>query len=342
MQNTKFIMSGKMMQSNLLVPGLGTPISQLALGTAFYRYEEKQRWFELLDEFVSLGGTLLDSGRHYGTSEQVIGQWMASRGIREQVVLITKCGHGNCELPAENFEQMVTDEFEKSLELLQTDYIDLYMLHRDNPSVPVARIIDRLNREIDNGRIRTLGASNWTCSRVDEANEYARRHGLTGFATVSNNLSLAVQAQPFYKGLVDVDQSAERWFQATGIPLIVWSSQARGFFTGRYAPEMQNRMDSLESDFDKRMVEVYCTEENFERLRRARELGTSKGGYSAMQVALAWLLHKPFKLIPIVGPHTREELLSCFQSLSLKLSDAEVQWLNLTNVLPVENECMVN
>lgn len=331
MQNANFMTADKTMQSKPLVPGLDKPVSQLALGTAFYRYEEKQRWFELLDEFIGLGGTLLDSGRHYGTSERVIGEWMASRGTRDRVVLITKCGHGNCELPAENFEKMVAEEFEKSLESLQTDHVDLYMLHRDNPVVPVARIIDRLNREIDNGRVRTLGASNWTCSRVDEANAYARLHGLAGFAAVSNNISLAVQAQPFYKGLVDVDRAAERWHRKTGTPLIVWSPQARGFFTGRYAPATAQRHEGPENDFDRRMGEVYCTDENFERLRRARELGSRKGGYSATQVALAWLLHKPFTLVPIVGPHSSAELLSCVHALSLKLTETELQWLNLEN-----------
>ena len=107
MQNVNSMTLNKMMQSKPLVPGLAKPVSPLALGTAFYRYEEKQRWFELLDEFVGLGGTLLDSGRHYGTSERVIGEWMASRGTRDRVVLITKCGHGNCELPADNFCNLI-------------------------------------------------------------------------------------------------------------------------------------------------------------------------------------------------------------------------------------------
>jgi aryl-alcohol dehydrogenase-like predicted oxidoreductase len=273
------------MQSKPLVPGLDKPVSQLALGTAFYGFEEKERWFALLDEFLRSGGTLLDTGRHYGASEGVLGQWMAARGTRERVVLATKCGHGDCELPAEDFEGMVATELAESLELLGTDHVDLYMLHRDNPAVPVARIMDRLNLEIDRGRVRTLGASNWTCARVDEANQYARQHGLTGFAVVSNNVSLAVPAQPFYRGLVSLDNAAEHWHERTGIPLTVWSPQARGFFTGKYAPEMRQRPGSLDTDFDRRMLEVYGTEDNFERLRRAQELGRSKGGYSAVQVA---------------------------------------------------------
>ena len=258
-------------------------------------------------------------------------------GTRDRVVLMTKCGHGNCELPAENFEEMVTEEFEKSLQLLQTDHVDLYMLHRDNLVVPVGedhRSFESRNRQRPRPDSR---ASNWTCSRVDEANAYARQHGLAGFAAVSNNLSLAVQAQPFYKGLVDVDRAAEHWHQKTGIPLIVWSPQARGFFTGRYRPKWRIGMKVPKTTSIEEWAKSIARSENFERLHRARELGSRKGGYSAIQVALAWLLHKPFALVPIVGAHTPEELLSSIHALSLKLKETEVQWLNLEN----SNACKV-
>ena len=77
------------------------------------------------------------------------------------------------------------------------------------------------------------------------------------------------------------------------------------------------------------MIEIYCTDDNLERLRRAEELGEKKGGYSAVQISLAWLMHKSFPLVPVVGPHTREELASCVQATSLQLSDRELRWLNL-------------
>lgn len=311
------------------IAGLEKPLSQLALGTAFYRIEEKENYFPLLDEFLLAGGTLIDTGRHYGSSEAVIGEWLVSRGTRDQVVLLSKCGHGDCELPADGFEAMVDEELETSLKLLNTDRIDIYMLHRDNPAVAVERIIDRLNVEIDRHRVRTLGASNWTCDRVQAANDYARRRGLVGFTAVSNNLSLAVPTQPFYKGLVTLDDAAESWHVETGIPLIDWSAQARGFFTGAYSPDLRERFDEIDDDFQKRMIEVYCTDDNFERLRRAKELGMQKGGYSAVQIALAWLLNKPFPLMPIVGPRSREELISCVEAATIPLSQVEQSWLEL-------------
>jgi len=318
-----------MLASIAPVSGLDKVVSTLVLGTAFYRLDAKQQWFDLLDAFLLLGGTAIDTARQYGESEAVIGEWMQSRGVRDQMVVITKCGHGDGQLPVHNFHGVVGQELETSLHHLRTDHVDVYMLHRDNPSLPVGEVIERLNAEIDARRVRALGASNWAYARVDEANKYAREQGAKAFAVVSNNLSLAVPTAPFYPGLVSVDEAGERWHQETGIPLMPWSAQARGFFTGRYAPELRGRAGSTGNGFTSRMIEVYGTDENLERLRRAQDLGQKRGGYSATQVALAWVLHKAFPVVPIVGPHTRAELQSCVEATSLELSDDDLKWLNL-------------
>jgi aryl-alcohol dehydrogenase-like predicted oxidoreductase len=258
----------------------------------------------------------------------VIGAWLEQRGRRGEVVLITKCAHGDDMLPADNFERVVTGELAASLTALRTDCIDLYMLHRDNPSVPVARIVERLNQAVAAGRVRALGASNWTYNRVDAANEYAEKRGLAGFLVVSNHLSLAKTRGPFYPNLVTVSPAAERWHRHTGTPLLAWSAQARGFFTGRYTPQLAARAGELD-DFARRMIDVYGTDANFERLRRASALGQAKGGFSAVQVALAWLLHKPFPVVPIVGPHTTDELASSLAAVQLDLTDDELAWVNV-------------
>ncbi len=315
------------------IRGIDKPISSLALGTAFFRLADKQRGFALLDDFVRLGGTVVDSGRSYGDSEAVIGQWLETRQARQDVVLVSKCAHGDAILPAHDFEQVVTRELGESLETLRTNHIDLYMLHRDNPVVPVGRIVERLNHEIERGAVSALGASNWTYARVDEANAYATQHGLHGFAVVSNNLSLAVPVAPFYPNLVSTDPAGERWHEATGTPLLSWSSQARGFFTGRDEAAMraaaQGEAIDSENASTRRMVEVYGTQDNLERLRRARELGAELGRVSAIQIALAWLLHKPFPLLPVVGPRTPAELASCVDACLISLSPAQCAWLNL-------------
>jgi 1-deoxyxylulose-5-phosphate synthase len=317
------------LRSRPLLAGIRKPISELAIGTAFYRLDGKEQWFALLDEFLRLGGTFIDSGRHYGESEAVIGQWLEARGAREQIILCTKCGHGDYELPVEGFEDMVAAELRTSLQCLKTDYVDVYMLHRDNPACPVATIIERLNIEVQRGRVGCLGASNWAYSRLEEANRYASERGLVGFTAVSNNLSLAVPAGSFWKNLVSVDEAGQQWHQRTGIPLIAWSSQARGFFTGRWTPQMRDQADAIDDVFTKKMLEVYCTGENFQRLARAKEMARQRGGFSATEVALAWVLGRQFPIVPVVGPHDEKELKSCIKSLSIELTEAEMQWLNL-------------
>jgi aryl-alcohol dehydrogenase-like predicted oxidoreductase len=323
--------------SELQIEGIERPISNLALGTAFFSLADRESHFALLDEFCRLGGTLIDSARSYGESEAVLGEWLDSRGAREQVVLLTKCAHGEAILPSEGFEETVTHEMRQSLVALRCDHVDLYMLHRDNPAVPVARIVDRLNREVEQGRARALGVSNWNYDRVDEANAYAARQGLHGFRLVSNNLSLATPRAPFYPRLISTDAAGERWHAETGVPLLSWSSQARGFFTDRFTPPIKAALASgrdlrevqVKDPFLQRMIEVYGTNENLERLRRARVLCEGVGTCTSVQVALAWLLHKPFTVVPVVGPRTVAELHSCVEATAIQLSAEQCAWLNL-------------
>ena len=321
------------MNAKPLIAGVSKPVSQLALGTAFYNIDSKEEGFDILDYYIELGGTIIDTARGYSTSEEVIGLWMEDYSTRGQIIIQTKCGlTGDSYLPADNFPEMVHEELTISLQTLRTDYIDLCLLHRDNQEMPVAEILEPLNNEIANGRVHAIGASNWEYRRLTEANEYAYKHGLKSFAVVSNNISLALPTAAFYRGLVSTDKTGERWHEETGIPLIPWSSQARGFYTGRYTPEMCDdpALASQERDsFTNKMIKLYCTDENFERLNRAKELGEKKGGYAAIEVALAWLLHKPFPIVPIVGPHNQEELASCAKALSLALTESEIRWLNL-------------
>jgi len=311
------------MDGRELLEGIGKPISPLVLGTAHFSAGEAKPWYGVMDRFVDLGGTAIDTAHNYGESESTIGAWLSERGTREEVVLCTKGAHGEGILPADHFEQAIGEELATSLERLQTEYVDLYWLHRDNPAVPVEPILACLNEHLKAGRIRAFGASNWAYARVKEARACAETRGTAGFAAVSNNLSLAEQAEPFYAGLVSVDDAGAQWHIETGTPLFSWSSQARGFFTGRFSPAMQDSSDA----FERRMAQVYCTPENLERRRRAEDLGERKGGYTATEVALAWVLHRPHTTVPVVGPRTPDEMDSCARALSLELSEEESRGL---------------
>ena len=304
------------------IPGVSKDISHLILGTMMFSPVKFGYSTEMLDAFFEAGGNALDTAHGYGggDSEMLLGLWMRQRGNRDAVFLIDKGGHpqGRVPRPRLSPEELKSD-LEESLIRLRTDYIDLYMLHRDDPVIPVGTIIDYLNEEIGSGRIRAIAASNWEPARIIAANSYAAENGKSGFVSCSNNISLAVPMEPMWGGCVCVDAEAREWHETSQFPLMPWSSQARGFFSGAFTPENTDNKD---------MVRVYYNEGNFERLARAQKLG-EKYGYSAIQVSLAYCLNIAFPVFPVVGPLTLAELDSSLGALALNLSDAEMAWLNL-------------
>ncbi|MBM3215571.1 aldo/keto reductase [Candidatus Poribacteria bacterium] len=315
------------LDATLRVDGIDKPLSTLALGTAFFARRSAEAYHGLLDTFTDAGGTLVDTARIYagGESESLIGEWFDRSGKRDRIVLITKGGHGaDNYLPSSDLESVLRGELAISLERLRTDWIDLYMLHRDNQEVPVSEIMEPLNALVSDGAVRTLGASNWEYRRVAEAQEYAEKRGLVAFGVVSNTLSLARPVANFFRGLVTVDPVGEAWHERTGMPLIPWSSQARGFYTDRFPPERRKNP----APDERQMYRCYGSDENFERRRRAWELGERKS-VTGMEIALAWLLRRPFPVVPVVGPRTADELDSCIRATHLRLTDAESDWLDL-------------
>mgnify|MGYP001245986153 CR=1 FL=1 len=300
------------------IEGLDKPVSRLIQGGDFFRENEYDMVCRVLDDFFAAGGNAIDTAHIYcgGESETTIGRWMRERGNREQVVILTKGAHHDRTGPRVN-PQAIEHDLLTSLERLGTDYIDLYALHRDDPAVPVSVIVDALNEHIRAGRIRAIGGSNWTHARLQEANDYAAANGLVGFTFSSPNLSLAKANEPRWAGCVSTDSAALEWHGRTRMPLLSWSSQAGGFFTGRFAP------DRLE---DKEMVRVYYSDDNWERLRRAEALGKEKG-VTAIQIALAYVLNQPFPTAALVGARNAAELASCCQGADIRLTAEEVRWL---------------
>jgi aryl-alcohol dehydrogenase-like predicted oxidoreductase len=300
---------------------LNRDLSRLILGTMVFHLEALDLTYEMLDAWREMGGNALDTAHIYqgGNSERAIGRYMQDRGCREELVILAKGAHHNADRRRVTSED-ITCDLRDTLARLQTDYVDLYVLHRDDPDVPVGPIVEALNEHLRADRVRAIGASNWTIRRLNEANAYAASRGLAGFTLSSPHLSLAVPNGEIWTGCVDArDPDSLAWYARTQMPLFAWSSQARGFFSGAFTP------DNLENET---IVRVYYSEDNWERLRRARELGAQKG-FSAIQVALAWVLHQPFPVFPLIGPASLEELHSCVRALELELSPQEMRWLDL-------------
>ena len=271
----------------------------------------------MFDDFVERGGNCFDTAHLYGDGimEKLLGQWMTNRAIRDELVVIGKGAHSpNC------FPQTVPTELAESLGRLQTDYVDVYFLHRDNLDVPVGEFVDVLNQHVQAGQIKAFGGSNWTAERIDEANAYAASKGLQGFQAVSNNFSLARMENPVWPGCIAAsDDPYRNWLSQNDVALMCWSSQARGFFTERAGPDKRD---------DAELVNAWYSDNNFERRERCYELAAKKG-VAPVHIALAYVLAQPFAPFALIGPRTIAEAKSSFKALSVSLSEEEVAWLDL-------------
>lgn len=304
-------------------------VSRLCLGTnQFGTALDDTAADAILGAFADLGGNFLDTARSYGdwvpdaprgASEACLGRLLKQRG-REHWVVATK----GCEFDyrAGDFALRVTpaflrDDLGASLTALQTDYIDLYWLHRDDPSQPVAAIIDTLIAEQQAGRIRCFGCSNWSPARIEEAQAYADSIGHPGF----------VACQPLW-GLAEPDREAmqrycpggyyEDGYQSlhgAGLTMIPYSSQSRGYFS-KVARDGEGSLSG-------ELTDLYLNDRNRQRQavveRMAREHGVSVN-----QVALAYLLSQPLPTIPLVGASRPEQLADTVAACDLQLSPAEL------------------
>ncbi len=297
------------------IPGLPKPASVVALG--FEDFRTFSSGSILLDAFFEAGGNLFDTGYVYGGgyTETLLGEWLTNRGVRGQSVVIGKGAHSPLCYP-----DVIGKQLAQSLDRLQTDHVDVYFMHRDNPDVPVGEFVDAMDREVKAGRIRgPFGGSNWTRERMDEAMAYADRNGKQRPGALSNNFSLAEMLEPIWPGCVTSSSDEwKAWMAARQMPNFAWSSQARGFFTDRAG---RDKRDNEE------LVRVWYSEKNFGRRDRAVELA-GKLGKSPIHVALAYVLAQPFPSIPLIGPRTLGELEDSLQALDISLSIDDLEWLD--------------
>lgn len=313
------------------VNGVGKPVSRLVQGTIMLSEADLDGSFALLDAVRAAGCSAFDTAHSYGAGEKerVLGRWIAERGIREEVVILDKGAHPEAGRDRRVTPEDIAADLRESLERLRTDYVDLYVLHRDDPEVPVGPIVEALNAHLRAGRIRAFGGSNWAYERVREANDYAAARGLAPFAVSSPNFSLAEQVRPPWKGCLSVSgaqgEAARRWYREQGMPLFTWSSLAGGFFSGRFT---RDNLDSFSAPLDRVCIEAYCYEQNFRRLDRARELAEARG-LTVPQIAMAYVLHQPDDIFALVGCANGDEFRQNVAAFDVELSPQELAWLDL-------------
>jgi predicted dehydrogenase/aryl-alcohol dehydrogenase-like predicted oxidoreductase len=296
------------------IPGLSKSASAVALG--FEDFRTFSSGAILLDAFWEKGGNIFDTAFIYagGYTEKLFGEWQKSRGVREEAVLIGKGAHSPLVYP-----DVIAKQLTQSLDRLQTDYVDVYFMHRDNLDVPVGEFVDAMDAEVTAGRIRgPYGGSNWTMARMDEAMAYAKANGKTPPQALSNNFALAEMLDPIWAGCVTSSTpDFKQWLVDRQVTNFSWSSQARGFFTDLAG---RDKTDNEE------LVRVWYNEQNFGRRDRAIELA-GQLGKSPIHVALAYVLTQKFPSVPLIGPRRLVELEDSLKAFEIQLTPEQVQWL---------------
>ena len=310
-----------------LLPGDTKKASRLIMGTMIINTDNYENSCALLDAAMDLGINTFDAALVYGGggSERALGKWMEERGNREDVYIITKGAHHNADRKRVT-PYDITSDLMDSLARLRTNYIDVYILHRDDPDMDVGPIVEILSKHKDSGLIRAFGASNWTHGRIKKANEYAAANNMAPMSVTSPNYSLCEQIDdPWGPGCVTIGgpagEEARRFYQENDIPILAYSSLGRGMFSGRVT--RGNYKDIL----DGAAIKAYAHEINFKKLDRAHELAEKKG-VSVPQIALAYILYQPFKAYPIVGAASVQELNEAVCALEIILTANELAWLD--------------
>ncbi|MCY0945522.1 aldo/keto reductase [Streptomyces antarcticus] len=294
------------------------------LGTSAFGQDERS--FPVYDAYWEGGGRAFDTAWLYGHAygpgccERSFGAWTRSRGLEKEVWVLAKGAHTPECLP-----DRVEGQLTESLERMQRDGAALYMLHRDNPEVPVGEFVTVLADLVVRGVIGGYGMSNWPLERVREAVAYARTHGLVTPSGVSNQFSLIDMVHPIYPGTETSNDRAWRtWLAEESLPLYPWASQGRGAHALADPGELRTGP----------LAESWYSEANEQRLLRAREFAAERG-ISSTGVALAWTLSQPFPVVALIGPRQPEEVRDSLTAASYRLTGAERDWLETgTGTLP--------
>ncbi len=316
------------------ITGLDKDISRLAQGCMMLSDADEQSIqdsFAILDAAAATGINCFDNGHIYGggACDRTFGLWVKARGNRDQVVILSKGCHHNADgkrVTAEAIRSDIAD----SLERMQVEHFDIWMFHRDDPSVPVGPLVEALHEEVQAGRITCIGGSNWTTERIAEFNAYADAHGMQRMLCSSPNFSLADQIDsPWGSDCITISgpkHAADRaWYADNQVPVFSWSSLARGFMTGRLT---RANFEAEKDNFEEHTIRCYVCEDNWQRLERCEELGKQKG-LSIAQMALAFVLNQEFPTFALVGSRNAEEANANIEALGCKLSQDEIAYLDL-------------
>lgn len=323
------------------VDGATLTISKIVLGSSslhtIWRTLGEEETFAYIDRYRALGGDTVDTGRTYGGEmdqisfglcESIISRYMKSRHCEDSFHVITKGGFPDLDprdLSMIRFRmtrEAVLGDFYTSFDRLQKEKIDIYMLHRDAPEKPVSELMDLLDEIAKTGLVKVIGVSNWSLSRILEANAYARSKGQTEIAVSEIMWSYAytnVTARND-RTLSIMDDALYREYLAHPIPIISFSSQARGLFSQLYS-------GAYTWDEVSQKNRWYAFDENRLRWLKIKEY-CDQTGKSPAAVALAYLTSNPVECAPIIGCMNEAEIADSLSASDLTLTPEELRWFD--------------
>lgn len=317
------------------IPNTDLSTSVLCMGSTGFGAEiDETTAFALLDVYTEAGGNFIDTAKIYNDwipgetsrSEKIIGRWLKARASRERVTLASKGGHFHLQWPIvpRLSPQEILGDLHESLRNLQTDQIDLYWLHRDDPQRPVEEILGALHQAQHSGLIGFYGASNWTLERLLAAESAAKANGWDGFCAVQNMWNLAFLNEDGLEDptIVAMDGPLWSYHYRNQFPAIPFSAQANGLF--------QKLAAGSEKDLPEGLHKMYGNKVNQQRLARILAL-QQQSGLSITQIVLGYLLSQPFPTIPIFSARTMEQLTDTLSAADTRLTQEQIEFLAPAN-----------
>ncbi len=314
----------------MLMRTLGRTDMQVAAlclgGNVFGWTTDEQTSFAVLDAYVEGGGNFIDTADTYSTwgpgheggeSETVLGRWMSTRKNRDRIIIATKLGSRMNNDPHRQglSRQYMLKAVEDSLRRLQTDYIDLYQAHRDDLDTPLEETLATFNELVQQGKVRSIGASNYSAARLAEALKVSDQHGYARYQSLQPPYSLVNRAE--------YERDLKALCMAQELSVITYSSLASGFLTGKY----RQGQDLPSSPRAKGIQQRYMNEHGFRILEQVERVAHAHNT-TPSQVSLAWILAQPGITAPIASATSVEQTRELLHAVSLKLTDDEIQSLD--------------
>ena len=302
----------------------GLEVAPLCLGGNVFGWTADEGMsFKLLDAYVAAGGNFIDTADTYsrwapghqgGESETVIGKWLKQRGNRSKLVIATKVGAEMGPDLKGLKKAYILKSVEQSLERLQTDYVDLYQSHRDDPDTPVEETLGAYAELIAKGKVRVIGASNFTAERMAQSLQASRQHGWPQYQCLQPHYNLCERA--------DYETNLEPLCLREGLGVIPYFSLAAGFLTGKYRSEAD-----LAKSPRGQGVKKYLNERGL-RILAALDSVAKQSNATPASVAIAWLMARPSVTAPIASATTLEQLDTLIAATRLKLDAAAIAKLD--------------